>query len=404
MLDKNDMWIYCLAVIMFFCCLTIISQAQTPSAIELPDVDQLPVIRELPNPFMMNDGTMVRSISDWTKRRAEIKSMMLYYQYGFMPPAPDNIIARELSSKSVFNGAATEKRILLTLGPNSQIKINIGMMIPNSGGPFPAIIKFTPHLGETGLRDIPIACELIDRGYIACEYARDSVDPDVEGNDVIGAAQSAYPEYDWAALAAWAWGCHRVVDYFMTLDCVDKERIAITGHSRDGKAALLAGALDERIALTVPNGSGCGGGGCYRVRVGESLKLITEPKRFSYWFHKRLRDFADKETRLPFDQHFLKALVAPRALLTTDALGDKWANPIGEQQTYLAAQPVFDFLNASGNNGIHFRQGGHDQMIEDWQALADFADKIFFNKKSSRSFNKLPFTDAKLFSWTAPKK
>jgi (4-O-methyl)-D-glucuronate---lignin esterase len=403
MFIKHIKWFYGLTAIMVLCFATNSLDAQSPGSIDLPGVDQLPVIKQLPNPFVMNDGTMVRSASDWTKRRAEIKAMMLYYQYGHMPPAPNNLVSKELSSISVLDGAATEKRILLTMGPGNKVEINIGIIIPEGPGPFPAIIKFTPHMADAGLRDIPIARELIDRGYIVCEYARDSVDPDVEGNDVIGTAQAAYPDYDWATLAAWAWGCHRVVDYFMTLDYVDKEHIAITGHSRDGKAALLAGALDERIALTVPNGSGCGGGGCYRVKVGESLKLITEPKRFSYWFHPRLRDFADKETRLPFDQHFLKALVAPRALLTTDALGDKWANPIGEQQTYLAAQPVFDFLNASGNNAIHFRQGGHDQTKEDWNALADFADKVFFDKTSSRSFNKLPFNDAKLFSWTAPK-
>ena len=168
---------------------------------------------------------------------------------------------------------------------------------------------------------------------------------------------------------------------------------------------MLAGALDERITLVAPNGSGCGGAGCYRIlgRKSETLDAITDPKRFSYWFQPRFRDFVGKETRLPFDQHFLKVLVAPRALISTDALGDLWANPLGTQATFVAAQPVFGFLGASERNGIHFREGGHAQNEADWRALVDFADKQFFGKSVARRFDVLPFPDAKkAFAWSAP--
>ena len=152
--------------------------------------------------------------------------------------------------------------------------------------------------------------------------------------------------------------------------------------------------------------SGCGGAGSYRIlgEKSETLDDITKESKFSYWFHPRLREFVGKENRLPFDQHYLKALVAPRALISLDALGDLWANPLGTQQTYRAAQVVFDFFGAGERNGIHFRQGGHAQNEEDWRALVDFADKVFFNKKVERKFNQLPFPEASLpFSWTAPR-
>ena len=369
-----------------------------PGVVDTPGVSELPVVEELPDPFRMNDGTRVATKADWDKRREEIKAMILYYQYGHMPPAPDNVKAEELSSQPVHNGLAMEKRLLLSMGPGRKVKINASMIIPTGPGPFPVILKNDRALGR-----VPVVEEAVRRGYIIAEYVRTDLDPDANNN--VGAAQAAYPDYDWATLAVWAWGGMRVIDYLVTLDVVDKDKIAFTGHSRGGKTALLAGALDERVALVAPNGSGCGGAGCYRIQGerSETLADITDPRRFSYWFHPRFRDFAGKETRLPFDQHFLKALVAPRALISIYALGDLWANPLGTQQTFIAAQPVFDFLNASDNNGIHFRDGGHAQNEEDWRALLDFADKQFFSINASRKFDALPFPDAKkTFTWTAP--
>jgi hypothetical protein len=372
-----------------------------PAATEMSTVDELPEIKKLPDPFLMNNGKRVKSKADWTKRRKEIKAMMLYYQYGHMPPAPKNVTAKVLSSETVYDGGAIKKHILLSMGPGRKIKVNVGIIIPKGKGPFPVILK-----NDSGILKVPITEEIIRRGYIVADYNRTDLDPDRKAT--VGPAQQAYPDYDWATLSVWAWGGMRVIDYLLTLDVVDKKRIAFTGHSRGGKTALLAGALDERIALVAPNGSGCGGAGCYRYEGenAESLEKITQPRRFSYWFHSRFRDFADKETKLPFDQHFLKALVAPRALISVDALGDLWANPYGTQQSHRGAQPVFDFLGAGDKLGIYYRKGGHSQSKDDWRTLVDFADMIFFRKTpaSGKSFDKLPFADApKPFSWSVPK-
>ena len=374
-----------------------------PGVADMPSVDRLADIKELPDPFLMNDGTRVKTKADWGKRREEIKAMMLYYQYGHMPPPPKNITAKELSSETVYDGGAIKKHVLLSMGPERKVKINVGMVIPKGKGPFPVILK-----NDVAIFAVPIAEEIVKRGYIAADYVRTNLDPDRGGENTIWPAQAAYPDYDWATLAVWAWGGMRVIDYLMTLDVVDKERIVFTGHSRGGKTALLAGAFDERIALVVPNGSGCGGAGCYRFegKKSESLERITAPERFAYWFHRRFRDFAGKETKLPFDQHFLKALVAPRALISIDALGDLWANPYGTQQSHRGAQPVFEFLGAGDKLGIYFRAGGHAQNKDDWRTLVDFADKVFFGKApaSSKRFDQLPFPNApEPFSWSVPK-
>jgi hypothetical protein len=373
--------------------------ASPPGPVDLPEVGELPVIKELPDPFRFLDGSRVNTRADWEQRRHELKRIIQCYSYGHMPPAPENIMAEKLSSNPVFGGAARQEFLLLSMGPDRKIKVNVQMLIPEGAGPFPAIIKNdNSHTSSP-----PIAEEIVQRGYAVVTYARTDLDPDE--NNVVGPAQEAYPDHDWATLAVWAWGGMRVLDYLETLDFIDTTKVAITGHSRGGKTALLAGALDERFTLVVPNGSGCGGAGCYRILGpnSESLEAITDPKRFSYWFHPRLRTFAGKIDRLPFDQHFLKALVAPRALLSTDALGDRWANPLGTQITYQAAQEVFDFLGVPEKNGLHFREGGHDQKAEDWRALIDFADEQFFGKETDRDFKKVPFPEApKAFTWRAP--
>jgi hypothetical protein len=135
---------------------------------------------------------------------------------------------------------------------------------------------------------------------------------------------------------------------------------------------------------------------------------MTAAKGHSHWFHARLSQFAlKKEARLPYDAHFLAALVAPRSLVTTEGLADKDADPVGTQETYRAAKVVYDWLGAPEKIGLHFRKGHHRQGPEDWAAMMDFADQVFFDKKpeNGRTFNKLPFPEEKLhFSWKAPKK
>jgi len=229
----------------------------------------------------------------------------------------------------------------------------------------------------------------VKTGDMLAEFDRTDLANDKK--NVPYALNLAYPDYDPSALTAWAWGFHRVVDYLQTLPSVDKSHIAATGHSRGGKAVLLAGALDERIALTNPNDSGCGGAGCYRYQAEKSEDIAAITKSFPFWFVPRFQEFIGQVDKLPFDQHSVKALVAPRALLSTEALGDLWANPSGTQRTHLAAKQVYDFLGAPDKTAIFFREGKHEHNADDWNVLLDFADKTFFNKAVERKFDNLAF-------------
>ncbi len=367
---------YLIAFLMVTAAMVPFRFADAQSWVPPESLDSLPVVAELPDLFTFADGRPVKTVEDWGQRRKEMKAILQYYEYGHIPPRPDVVKVEDLKSRQLVNCDATEELMTLVIGSKIQLRMRIALYRPSKAGRLPVIIREEAVLGH--IEEVPL---LIKRGFMLVEYAREDLDPDKP--NVVGPAQKAYPDYDWATLAVWAWGGMRVVDYLESRKDVDLSRVGILGHSRGGKMALLAGAFDERFALVAANGSGCGGAGCYRIENerSETLGKITEPERFAYWFHPRLRWFDEKENRLPFDQHFLKSLVAPRALICTEADDDLWANPLGSRATTKEAQKVFDFLNAGTRNAIHFREGQHDLTPKDWQAILDFAEWQLNGKK-----------------------
>jgi hypothetical protein len=236
--------------------------------------------------------------------------------------------------------------------------------------------------------------EVIGRGYaLATVYCGD-VAPDHPGladgvfPHFLKPGQTKPGPHDWGAVAAWAWGLSRAVDYLVTDRAIDAARIACVGHSRLGKAAIVAAAFDERIALVIPHQAGCGGTAPSRGKVGESVTRINTS--FPHWFDAEFKNFNDQPERLPFDQHCLVALVAPRPVLFTNATQDTWANPEGQFQVLQAAEPVYKLLGAGGLDarsmppvnrlvdstlGYHIRPGKHSMGREDWAVFLAYADK-----------------------------
>lgn len=339
---------------------------------------ELPIVESLPELLRFADGRPVETSDDWQQRRKELQAIVEYYAYGHAPPRPVAIDAETTSTATLPGSGLGEERITLTVVGKTDLRFRIAVYRPESDKRLPVIIREEHALVHT--EEVPLVA---GRGFMFVEFAREDLDADKA--ETVGPAQAAYPEYDWATLAVWAWGAMRVVDYLETREDVDLNRAGIVGHSRGGKMALLAGALDERFQLVAANGSGAGGAGCFRIQGKhvETLELVTRPDRFGYWFHPRLRQFANQESRLPLDQHFLKALVAPRLLICTEAIDDQWANPDGNRATSRAAQPVFERLGAEDRNGLRFRQGKHDLLEEDWNNILDFAQWHWNNELPS---------------------
>jgi hypothetical protein len=392
-----------------------------------PEVSRLPVQPNLPDPLVMFNGERVASREQWlTKRRPELKALFQYYMYGFAPP-PEQIMSHTArTDPKALDGKATLREVTISFGPPQTPQIHLLLLVPNARrGPAPVFVGLNfcgnhavvqdpqvplptvwmyPH--QAGVKDNRAteagrgsaveawsAQEIIARGYALATFYNGDVDPDrPEQRDGIQPhlmTRGHRPgPHDWGTIAAWAWGLQRAVDFLRTEKEIDPERIIAVGHSRLGKTALLAAALDERIALVIPHQAGCGGTAPSRGKVGESVKQINTA--FPHWFDATFKEFNDQPERLPFDQHCLVALVAPRPVLFGNAVEDSWANPAGQFEVLKAADPVYRFLGVGGLEagkmpevgklidsrlGYFIRPGKHSVTAQDWKMFLDFADK-----------------------------
>jgi dienelactone hydrolase len=327
-----------------------------------------------PDPLVFASGVRVRGVLDWAARRAEMRALLLKHEYGEVPPSPASIHVAVLDSAPLFDGTARMEHFALSWAEAARFRMECGLITPATPGPHPVIVAidpvWQPHVRAT-------ARQVIARGYAFAGLKYHDVDADNGRRDV--GIYPYYPQCQWRSIAAWAWAASRLADYLVTRPEIDRAHMVITGHSRCGKAAILAGALDDRFALVAPHCSGTGGAALYRVQNAgcETLDAITRPDRFHYWFAPDLRKYAGQENTLLFDQHFLQALIAPRAFLSIEACDDRWANPRGAWAACAAALPVYKMHQAQERLAFAIHPGGHDPTSSDWATLLDFADTVF---------------------------
>lgn len=344
---------------------------------------------DLPPLLTFNNGSPVRTPDDWTQRRKQVLEAIVPMQYGGMPAIPDKTQAEMLSNHTVprFDGARHSTwRLVTSIKPHFSFNVDLWMPAASIAGPYPVIINGD---GCWAYVTDDVKAEVLRRGNALAVFNRCEIAADRKDTQDIGLYR-VHSKNTFGAVAAWAWGYHRVVDFLRAFADINKDQIAVTGHSRGGKAVLLAGATDTRIAITNPNNSGCGGAGCYRDQGPGSETLGDILQKFPFWFGPDLPKHVGREQELPFDQHFLKALVAPRDLLTTEALGDLWANPPGAFTTHRAAQAVYDLLGAKDRIGVVYREGTHAHRPEDWTTLLDYIDFRFRGQPFSRARDAAP--------------
>jgi dienelactone hydrolase len=172
------------------------------------------------------------------------------------------------------------------------------------------------------------------------------------------------------------------VDYLVTLPEVAKGQIGLTGHSRNGKQALLAAAFDERIGAVIASSGNTGEVIPWRYNTDpfaiESLELLAGAQ--SHWFHPRLRFFAGREHKLPVDQHHLIAMTAPRGLMMYSGYAESAANPFAFEQAYRSALKVYRLHGREENLWLHLREGEHGTQSVDIENFIDFFDSVFGRK------------------------
>ena len=413
----------------------------------LPGVNELPVRKEMPDVMVMNDGTRVRTREQWLQRREELKRTLEYYAVGQMPPPPGNVKGRDVQSETALGGKATYRLVRLTFGPRGTLSLNIGIFTPTEGGPFPAVILQSgtppgapelprlppgPNQGrgenvlllvgakpaaDAAASSAPVRrsrepataeslakryADVFRRGYALVVFNPNDCaeDTTLRNRDGSWAFRNtrffpAYPAYDWGVLAGWAWGASRVADYLQGDAAIDATKLVITGASRNGKSSMIAAAFDERL-MGAPAVTGGGGMGAYRFagpRNSETLDIMET--KYPNWFSPNLHEFRGQREKLPFDQHFLLALAAPRPFISLEGMTDRISLPEAVRQSMLAALPAYELLGAKDRLGVNYADHGHAFTPEDWTAILDFADKHLLGKSVDRTFFNFP-TEAEL--------
>ncbi len=401
-----------------------------------PPFAALPKQAALPDPLVMMDGTKVASQAKWNdQRRPELRRLFQHYVYGTLPPTPGVALAvLEREDHDFLDGQATLKIVTLSSELTNAPRIDLMVVIPNAPPPsgasnYPVFLalNFCGNHALTKDPRVPLArswmgkgcpgctnnvatedargsqatnwplAEMVRRGYAFAAFYQGDVDPDqAEASTGIYAAlangnSAVNNPTNRGTIAAWAWGFRRCVDYLEMDPRLNPKRIAVVGHSRNGKAAMLAAAFDQRIAMAFPHQAGCGGTAPSRGKVGESVKAINS--RFPHWFNAKFKEFNDEPDRLPIDQNCLVALCAPRPVLFSVAEDDQWSNPSGQFDVLLAADPVYRFLGSEGLAtkqmpplrtlissplGFYIREGKHSMTVGDWTVFMDFADKQWY--------------------------
>lgn len=347
--------------------------------------------RKLPDVFTFNNGEIANTPNLWLKRRAEIIEVLSREIYGFSPPPPEKVFSSvRQSDDSAFAGKAVQMVADLRFDtPKGEFSFPVNLIIPKSISPAPLLlhIAFRPYIPD---RYYPVE-EIIDNGFATASFCYNDVSSDTDDGFVGGLAgmysgSKRLPD-EWGKISIWAWVAGRVMDYLQTLEEIDKNRIAIIGHSRLGKTALWCAAQDERFAMAVSNNSGCSGAALSRGNKGEQIKDILSS--FKYWFCDNYQKYMENVEGMPFDQHFLLAAIAPRSVYVSSAKGDNWADPQSEFLSGVATSSVYELLGlrglvtpdesprpgtvlGEGRIGYHLREGTHFLSRYDWQRFMEY--------------------------------
>jgi hypothetical protein len=377
----------------------------------------------LPDPLVTSKGERVRDAATWKRvRRPEILRMMESIQFGRAPGKPDKMIVDRFDRGTPALGGKAIRRqtTLYFTDDRSGPKVELLSYVPaDAKGPVPLLlqISFSPNAnvvddpgikpGEMWSRDkkrvpappasafgrvdvLPFLASGI--GFATLYYG--DIEPDFKGGIPYGIrgrylkpGQTAPAPDEWGAIAAWAWGLRRVMDYLETEPAIDAKRVALLGSSRLGKTVLWTGATDERYAVIIASVSGECGAALSRRNYGETVRHMTDSTRYDYQFAHNYQSYGNRVNELPFDGHMLVSLIAPRPLLLQTGSTDFWSDPKGEYLSAVAASPVWTLFGKEGlavdhypapgepvlsTLGYSMHEGRHGILPYDWPVFLEF--------------------------------
>ncbi len=378
---------------------------------------------KLPEILVMDNGARVASSKDWENiRRGEILKQFEKHVYGRIPGKPMQMQFDVVEKGSALNGKATRIQARIYFDKAARVSpITVLMYLPEGKKEVPVFVGLNFNGNHTVHADPNVLItdrykhlhpddssperggsasrwaveELIANGFGVVTAWYEDLEADHKDGYKTGIRTTLARDLnikaeEWAALAVWGWGLHRIVDFLETIPEIDHSRIALIGHSRLGKAALWAAANDNRFALIVSNNSGEGGAALSKRNFGETVERINT--QFPHWFVDKYKSYNGDVARLPVDQHMLLALIAPRPLYVASATEDLWADPKGEFLSAFHAGEAYGLFGKKGlgtdvqpgpdksvGNSVryHVRTGKHDVTLADWQFYIAFAKEMF---------------------------
>ncbi len=395
----------------------------------VPNYDEAKVPEfTLPDPLLVDGGTRIESAEAWEEmgRPATLK-LFAEQMYGKAPIGKPEAMSFKLDKEvdDALDGKAIRREYLVSFAKDTGPRVRLLLYLPKEAdGPVPGFLGLNFRGNQTVEADPRITLEegyvlgarkdgdnremaeklrgnaagrwsagmVVSRGYALATACCGNIDPDYHDefqNGVHPLFTDGRPKpEEWGTIAAWAWGLSRLLDVLEEVEEVDAGRIGVIGHSRLGKTSLWAGATDQRFAFVISNNSGCGGAALSKRAFGETVGRIN--RSFPHWFNGNFKKYNEKEGELPFDQHQLIALMAPRPVYVASATRDQWADPKGEFLSLVHAEPVYQLYydapfgfkeqpspgRCAGNvMQYHVREGKHDVTPEDWKHYLQFADK-----------------------------
>lgn len=429
---RSPFFVFCFTYLAPLCLVLTVPLFSQSIPANVSEADVLPY--QLPGVLATTEGKPISSPADWAEWRPSLLENFRVEVYGRTPAlaAPLARVVTEADTLAL-DGLAFRRQVELLVPWAAEpgrppLRLHLLIYQPAAAtGPVPvfvglnfsgnASIATDPgiHLHpvwQKGTNSGPVAADpvnrgrrrqswplhqILERGYAVATIYYQEIEPDfAEGwKHGVRAALSPngtatrFPDDAWGAIGAWAWGNSRILDYLAEEPKhFDARRALVIGHSRLGKAALWAGAQDERFAAVISNNSGEGGAALSHRNFGETIARINTA--FPHWFAPRFRTYNNPAILRSIDQHQLLALVAPRPLYVASATNDLWADPRGEFLSALNAEPVYSLHGLPGLGvdefppvdhpvghtlAYHVRSGDHGILAYDWARYLDFADR-----------------------------
>ncbi len=355
----------------------------------------------LPDPLVMLNGERVTDITVWnTRRKPEILKLFEENVYGKAAvDRPEGLHWESTAIDSSFlNGSAIKKRVTIYFSRKTGWpKLEVEIILPKIGKPVPVLLASTW---------VPDAGLVVSKGFGLVTFDAREIEPDDKESAYTKGIRKFFDPPDrnapvpdeWGTISAWSWTMRRVMDYIETDSSIDGRKVCLLGFSRFGKAAMWAGAQDQRFAIVFSCESGCGGATIVRRGIGETVKLIND--QFPHWFDGNFKRFNDRVNDLPVDWHMLIALMAPRPVYVSTAEEDLWGDPRGTFLAAKAADTVYELFGERGLGlnemppvgtpigdfiGYHMRSGKHGLTDYDTEKFLEFAVKHFATTDAGES-------------------